>query len=131
MLVNPNLDKEYRLQKLLRNYNNFGNIVVGIDLDFTLVDAVTKTIYKDVQEVLQRGQRDDIIYCVWTANDDFDYVKERFKEAGISWMYFNSSPINPDAQKPHFNLLLDDSAGLNEALDLFKTFLDEIETIQI
>jgi hypothetical protein len=46
-------------------------------------------------------------------------------------MYFNTSPINPDAQKPHFNLLLDDSAGLNEALDLFKTFLDEIETIKI
>ena len=65
------------------------------------------------------------------ARSNFDYVKERFKEAGISWMYFNSSPINPGAQKPHFNLLLDDSAGLNEALELFKTFLDEIETTQI
>ena len=46
MLTNPNLDKDYRLQKLLRNYNKFGNIVVGVDFDFTLVDAVTKTIYK-------------------------------------------------------------------------------------
>lgn len=126
--TNPNLDKDYRLKKIIRNYRKFGNIVVGVDFDFTLVDAVTNETYQDIVKILKRGQRKEIIYCIWTANDDDAYVKSKWLEADLEFQYYNESPINPSSRKPHFNILLDDSAGLKEALDLFVSFLDYLDT---
>lgn len=128
MLTNPNLNKDYRLQKIIRNYEKFGNIVVGVDFDFTLVDAVTNETYQDIVEILKRGQRKEIIYCVWTANDNDAYVKSKWYEADLEFQYYNESPINQYSRKPHFNILLDDSAGLKEALDLFVSFLDYLDS---
>ena len=129
MTINPNLDKNYRLQKILRNYKKFGNVVVGVDFDFTLVDAVTHETYQDIVEILKRGQRKEITYCVWTANDDEEYVTSKWYEAGLCFQYYNQSPINLGSIKPHFNILLDDSAGLKEALDLFIEFLDYLDRL--
>ena len=125
---NPNLNKEYRLAKIIRNYNNFNNIVVGVDFDFTLVDSITGEIYADILQILKRGQRPEITYCIWTANDNDAYVKSKWHEAELKFDYYNESPVNPCSRKPHFNILLDDSAGLKESLELFESFLDYLET---
>lgn len=127
--TNPNLDMNYRLQKIIRNYQKFGNVVVGVDFDFTLVDAVTNETYEDIVQILKRGQRKEIIYCIWTANDSDAYVKSKWLEAGLEFSYYNESPINTGSVKPHFNILLDDSAGLKEALDLFVAFLDYLDSL--
>ena len=131
MLINPNLKKDYRLKKIIRNYEKFSNIVVGVDFDFTLVDAVTNETYQDIVKILKRGQRNEVIYCIWTANDNNDYVKSKWLEADLEFHYYNESPINPGSRKPHFNILLDDSAGLKEALDLFVSFLDYLDSLDI
>lgn len=125
--TNPNLSPEYRLDKIIRNYEKFNKVVIGVDFDFTLVDAVTHETYDDVVQVLKKGQRKEICYCVWTANTDPDYVKSKWYEAGLEFDYYNESPINPGAIKPHFNILLDDSAGLREGLVLFLAFLRYLE----
>lgn len=127
MLTNPNLDKDYRLQKIIRNYDKFDKVVVGVDFDFTLVDAVTNETYQDIVEILKRGQLNEVIYCIWTANDNDAYVKFKWIEADLEFHYYNESPINPGSRKPHFNILLDDSAGLKEALGLFVSFLDYMD----
>ena len=129
IIINPNLDKNYRLQKIIRNYQKFGNIVVGVDFDFTLVDAITGETYEDIVQILKRGQRNEITYCIWTANEDEEYVTLKWYEAGLKFQYYNQSPINLEAVKPHFNILLDDSAGLREALDLFVAFLDYLDSL--
>ena len=130
-MFNPNLDHDYRLKKIIRNYEKFSNIVVGVDFDFTLVDAVTNETYQDIVKILKRGQRKEVIYCIWTANDNNDYVKSKWLEADLEFHYYNESPINPGSRKPHFNILLDDSAGLKEALDLFVSFLDYLDSLDI
>lgn len=127
--TNPNLDMNYRLQKIIRNYQKHGNVVVGVDFDFTLVDAITGETYEDIVQILKRGQRKEIIYCIWTANDSDAYVKSKWLEAGLEFQYYNESPINQGSVKPHFNILLDDSAGLKEALTLFVMFLDYLESL--
>lgn len=127
--TNPNLDMNYRLEKIIRNYQKFSNVVVGVDFDFTLVDAITGETYEDIVQILKRGQRKEITYCIWTANDSDAYVKSKWLEAGLEFQYYNESPINHGSVKPHFNILLDDSAGLKEALDLFVAFLDYLDSL--
>lgn len=128
MLINPNLDKDYRLKKIIRNYERFGKVVIGVDFDFTLVDAVTNETYQDVAQIIRRGQRKEIIYCIWTANEHDKYVTSKWLEADLEFHYYNESPINPGSRKPHFNILLDDSAGLGESLELFISFLDYLDS---
>ena len=47
----------------------------------------------------------------------------------MNFSYYNHSPINPSSFKPHFNILLDDSAGLNESMELLCEFLDYLERL--
>ena len=63
--------------------------------------------------------------------DNDAYVKFKWIEADLEFHYYNESPINPGSRKPHFNILLDDSAGLKEALDLFVSFLDYLDSLDI
>ena len=125
---NPNRDISYRLNKLIKNYDKHKSIVIGVDFDFTIKDAVTGQIYTDIIELLQKGQElPGVIYCIWTANAKSAEVKQVWIDYKLNWHYYNKSPINLGEIKPHFNLLLDDSAGLDEAMKLFSLFIDNIK----
>ena len=128
-LINPNRDMNYRLKKIIRNYNKYGNIVVGVDYDFTLVDSITGEVYQETLDILRRCQRDGIILCIWTANDCPENVKEVWKNNKLNYHYFNESPINRGCIKPHFNILLDDSSGLNESIILLERFLNYLDCL--
>ena len=110
---------------MLSNYHKYGSLVIGVDFDFTLNCPISKHTYSDIVELLQKMQdkKYNFIFCVWTANTDREYVENTWKENELNIDYYNSSPINPGSIKPHFNILLDDSAGLNEACVLLKNII--------
>lgn len=131
MYNNPNLDIDYRLNKIIKNYEKHGSVVIGVDFDYTIFDLQTHKVYDDVVSILKRGSRKEIIYCVWTANDDRSLVDNVWKDNGLEYKHYNFSPIDTGLIKPHFNILLDDSAGLREALELFVKFLDYLDIKEI
>lgn len=127
---NPFLDPNLRLEKMLSNYKKFGTLVIGIDFDFTIKSPIDKHVYNDVIDFLksiQDNKKYNFIFCIWTANTDQIDVEKTFLENGLRCDYYNSSPINPGSIKPHFNILLDDSAGLNEALTLLQNIKKELD----
>ena len=124
---NPNKSIIYRFNKIMKNYTKFGKIVIGVDFDFTLIDSVTKEVYKDIVQLLERCQRDDITLCIWTANTDREFVEHIWNKNNLKYQHYNYSPINPSSIKPHFNILLDDSAGLDSSIILLELFLMHIE----
>lgn len=128
---NPNISRDYRFEKMIRNYNKFGSLVIGVDFDFTLTDPVTKETYLDMVELIKRMNSQSFKLCIWTANSDREYVEKTWNDHDLRWHYYNYSPINPSAIKPHFNILLDDSAGLNESIDLVERIMDYIEAQEI
>lgn len=130
--TNPFLDSNVRLEKMLSNYLKYGSLVIGIDFDFTIKCPINKHVYNDIIDFLksiQEKEKYNFIFCIWTANTNRVEVEETFLENGLRWDFYNSSPINPNSIKPHFNILLDDSAGLNEALTLLKNIKIGIDNI--
>lgn len=120
---NPHRYNQYRLHKLKETSNKFP-LVIGVDFDFTLVDPLDNySLYQDIVEILHQAKSVGFILCIWTANPDKNLVLNKWLEAGISWDHYNMSPINPDNRKPHFNILLDDSAGLEQSLELLQRLI--------
>lgn len=115
---NPYTSSAVRFHKMMNNYKKFGNLVIGVDFDFTLNDPVTKETYLDIVSLIKELNNLNFKICIWTANDDREYVEDTLAEHNLKWDYYNCSPINPSSVKPHFNILLDDSAGLNESVEL-------------
>ena len=115
---------------MLNNYNKFGSLVIGVDFDFTLNDPVTKETYLDVVQVIKKLNEHNFKICIWTANEDREYVQKIWNDFDLRWDCYNYSPINPSSIKPHFNILLDDSAGLNESIKLVQRIINYIESKQ-
>lgn len=45
-------------------------------------------------------------------------------------LYTNESPVFPNSEKPYYNILLDDRAGLEESYEILKYVVDEIKLNQ-
>lgn len=128
--TNPFLDENVRLEKMLSNYKKYGSLVIGVDFDFTIKCPIDKHIYNDIVDFLKELQDKDkynFTFCIWTANMDREDVEKTYLENGLRWDYYNYSPINPSGIKPHFNILLDDSAGLSESLRLLNNIKLELD----
>lgn len=116
--VNPFLNSDLRFMKMINNYNKFGSLVIGVDFDFTLNDPVTGETYLDIVSLIKELNKLNFKICIWTANEDREYIEKIWNNFNLKWNCYNYSPINPSSIKPHFNILLDDSAGLSESVDL-------------
>lgn len=116
-MITP-LSHEDRISKLYKQFIAHGKLIIGVDFDNTLVDTYSGTcepITKVVSTVQQLKKQGHTI-CVWTANSNKEFVTSTLQKIGVEFDYYNKSPISPDYQKQHFNILLDDVAGLSQAL---------------
>lgn len=121
--MNPHRLNSTRLEKL-KSTSLAHQIVIGVDFDYTLVDSSNNySLYPDIVSLLQEAQKVGFILCIWTANTNPSLVTTKWEEASLIWSYYNESPINPGKQKPHFNILLDDSAGLEQSMQLLKELI--------
>ena len=129
---NPYVGTVHKLAKLKRQLEDHGNIILGVDFDFTLYDSTKPykdlAFYDDILSLVKRAQASGLCtMCLWTASGDIDGVLSATDAVGLNWDYVNESPLvfgTQPTRKAHFNLLLDDSAGLSEAVDILKLYLD-------
>lgn len=131
---NPLTDSTSKVIKLVTQANTHGKIVIGVDFDFTLYDSTQSyrdmAFYDDILDlVIQAQESPHCIICLWTASKNLPEVLAATVLAGIRWDHVNTSPLFPDstARKPHFNLLLDDAAGLGESVQILTEFLHRMK----
>lgn len=100
-----------KLRSVIRRHSK---LVIGVDFDNTIQDPANKDIYQDIAQLVKLAHSKGHIICIWTANSSPHIVELILKYNNIPYDYFNNSPLMNNLRKPHFNLLLDDIAGLNE-----------------
>lgn len=113
------------LERLKKQFKSHPSLVIGVDFDHTIRCPITGTIYTNIVNLLKQAFAQGHIICIWTANQQPDQVRRTLTSQSITYHYFNDSPLQYQARKAHFNLLLDDVAGLNEAYNTLKHFLQE------
>lgn len=128
--MNPYLITENRVAKLLLQYKEHGSLVIGIDFDFTLYSSVTKEYYTGISDLVIEAQQLNCKLCLWTANTErLNKIQSKCREHGLVFDYINESPINlgETTVKPHFNLLLDDTSGLQQTVEVLQQTIKEIK----
>lgn len=120
------VNEKPRLWKLFNSYREHKKIIIGVDFDdtlFPLDDRWEKLCQLVRSELRATGSKATI--CLYTVadNQSIRYKLELMRLWGIPADYVNKSPIKlGNGEKPFFNLLLDDKAGLQESLSLLIEF---------
>ena len=115
LIQTPPYSNPVLAKKLLKTIKKHKTLVIGVDYDNTLQDYNSKYFYEDIIDLVKLAKSKGHIICIWTANTQPTVVKMMLAYQGIPYDYFNNSPLMNSSRKPHFNILLDDVAGLNEA----------------
>lgn len=115
LIQTPPYSNPVLTEKLLKIIKKHKTLVIGVDYDNTIQDYNSKYFYEDIVDLVKLAKSKGHIICIWTANTQPTIVKMMLAYQGIPYDYFNNSPIMNSSRKPHFNILLDDVAGLNEA----------------
>ena len=124
--MNPFTTTSARVAKLLLQYKQHGSIIIGVDFDFTIYDPVTDTMHLDIIILLLQAEQLNCKLCLWTANASrLPDILHRCKDVGLDFQWVNKSPIHIENEvvKPHFNLLLDDTAGLGQSIEILTQVL--------
>lgn len=128
--MNPIKRPDKLLTRLIYEYHNRPNIIVGVDFDDTLRDYQSHKMIEPVVDIVKECKALGFIICLYTCRED-RMLKEALDYCDkweIPYDYINESPALTNTRKPFFNILLDDRAGLNESLELLKNFLNYIKT---
>lgn len=115
-------------ERLIKEYETHGKLVVGFDFDNTIFDIHNNGCnYSDVINLLRECKKLGFLLCLYTAEPDEDWLEWKVQYCGhfgIEPDYINDSPLLPGTKKPFFNILLDDRAGLESAYIILKDIVD-------
>jgi hypothetical protein len=118
------------LKRLIREYEHYGYLCIGVDFDNVLAPLEDSTATYNLVIQLIKDLRASInckIVC-WTANPNIEHVKSYLAKHEIPYDGINCDGINVSyaCRKPVFSALLDDRAGLKETYGYLKEFLQII-----
>lgn len=117
-----NIHSSYLLNELVRQYIKNDRIIIAYDFDNT----VHPTSCRDcsyVQSVIRAAANMlDPYFIVFTCNTDLKYVTNYLRKNNLPYDFINENcPTVPEwvtsTNKIYYNLLLDDKAGLTQAVE--------------
>lgn len=125
------LNDRVAIDRLKRDYVKHGSLIIGCDFDDTIFDLYEQGLdMTPVIDLVKKCKKLGFTICMWTAvTDEWVMAYKRYisENLGIKFDYFNESPIMNHSRKPHFNILLDDRAGLSAAYNILKTTIKELK----
>ncbi len=120
--------KNKYVERLVREWNQHGKIVVGVDFDSTLFPWHTIDNQEDMDRVLKVLKDCQLVGIYLVVNtcsvpERHEEILNHCKELGLHVEGINSNPIKlpyGNHGKVYANIFIDDRAGLNEALDILE-----------
>jgi hypothetical protein len=127
----PYFDTETCVDRLVRVYNKYSNLIVAFDFDDTIYDYHKKGYkYYEVIKLLQRCSNLNftmILFSCKETTQELNNCADHCEIMGIHVDYLNCSSVMKFSIKPFYNILLDDKAGLGQAYEILKETVDYIE----
>lgn len=138
MKPNSYISDRKSIDRLKKEYQEHGKLIIGFDFDNTIFDYHKEGLeLQPVIDLLKKCSDLGFTMCLYSLSlldsemnleDKEDYCEE----LGIKISDINDSPILRDQSeeypiKPYFNILLDDRAGLSASYNILLTTLKELE----
>jgi hypothetical protein len=128
-MSDPYLNISNCVERLYNEYKKHKRLVIATDFDDTCFPYHNKeNTHKRVLDLLHRCQEKNFYIVCFTASLPVRYtmIQEFFKKEGITISGINQNPVPlpfGNHGKIYYNILLDDRAGLNSAVDTLETLL--------
>lgn len=129
----PYLAVDACIQRLMDEYRKHPKLIIACDYDDTVFDFNQRgQTHQKVIDVLRRCNRVGFYVVLFTASDPsrFDEMKAYLAEQSVIVDAVNENPIVlkfGNHRKIYFNILLDDRAGLGQALETLSSVLAKVE----
>jgi hypothetical protein len=128
-MKHPFLNPSHAYQRLLREYKQYGSIVVAVDFDNTIYDYhQTGMDCSDIMDLLQKLHGISCYIILWTCSEAYDFIEKYCETHQIPYNAINENPpfFKGNSRKVYYNELLDDRAGLRESFDRLTKLYGEI-----
>lgn len=129
----PYFKRKACIQRLIDIYEKHGNIIVALDFDDTIYDFHKQGhTYDGVIEVVKQCQELNFPIVIFTASakERYPYILAHCEKIGIKPTKINENAFalafGNEGNKIYFNILLDDRAGLWEAVCQLQGLLNYI-----
>lgn len=122
--TDPFLEDIVCANRLIKEWNEHGKIIVAFDFDGTVFDYLgTGSTHEKVIGLLKEIQNDAHIYCFSARNEeDYNFLESQIKEKDIlcDGINIDYDFIKFRGRKPYYNILLDDRSGLSSAKSILE-----------
>ncbi|WP_227493030.1 hypothetical protein [Bacillus paranthracis] len=130
------LDEHNVTNRLVKEWEKYGSIVVAYDFDNTVYDYHKEgQTYVSVIQLLHECKESGAYLMVYTARKDneLEFVKEYLEQNNVPYDSINETPdFIPckGGKKLYYNILLDDRAGLPSAYRSLKSAVQHMQKRQ-
>lgn len=127
---------ELLLACLIKQYKEFGHLLVAYDFDDTVSMFSIDEGYKRIHLInrallaLRFAQKQGHKMICYTANPNIEHIKSYCKYNDLKIDYLNRSPVGMGGGKIYYNIFLDDKCGLKSATDTLLAALVKIQELQ-
>lgn len=121
-------------KRLFKEWQKHPKLIIAVDFDSTLYDYEQKgDTYNHIITVLKKCNQLGFYVVLWSASkpERFAFMQEYTRSLGIEIASINENPIPlpfGNDKKIYYNILLDDRAGLGQALDTLEIVIGMIES---
>jgi hypothetical protein len=121
------------VKRLHKEYKKHPKLIIAVDFDDTVYDFhKLGALHERAINVVKQCNVLGFYVVLWTASapERYSLMNEYMHEHGIQVDAINKNPIKlpfGNNGKIYYNILLDDRAGLGQALDALEIFLDNIQ----
>ena len=125
-------EKDYFLHKLIKQYQEHGNIIIAYDFDDTVHDYCTHEPINEIIDLLQQLNKNanvKLICYTSRIDNEIEYVKNFLSNNQIPYTTINE-PVFVEGMtsgKIYYNILIDDKSGIIETYRILNDFLNYIK----
>ena len=118
--------------RLYADYLKHGNLIIAIDFDDTVFDYKENGhTFEEIIELIKQAQDQNHILVMYSAckKERFPFIIDHMRKLGIEVAAVNANPFSMEYGndgKIYYNILLDDKAGLGQAMMILRTTLNRI-----
>lgn len=125
MSANPYMSTDHAVERLAREWHEHKELIIAYDFDNTVFDYHRDgEDYVSWTQVLHDAKEEGAYLIVFTAADEsrYPHIREFLEENDIPYDSINEPKpgLNFTGRKLYYNILLDDRAGLGQAVDILQ-----------
>lgn len=122
--------RPYTFLRLVEQYQKTDQLIIAYDFDDTVSPLYSSNCWRAASAIRKAKEHLNAYCIVYTCNQEHDKIKKYLEENNIPYDAINQNApfihFCGEGSKIYYNLLLDDKAGLHQAIEDLEALIDGV-----